>query len=47
MRDTANTSLADRNIITIKEDVYSVLHLGMKMNLGMKNMVQKIGSTLI
>ena len=31
MRDTANTSLADRNIITIKEDVYSVLHLGMKM----------------
>ncbi len=25
------TSLKDQNIITIKEDVYSVLHLGMKM----------------
>jgi hypothetical protein len=25
------TYLADQNIITIKEDVYSVLHLGMKM----------------
>lgn len=25
------TYLTDQNIITIKEDVYSVLHLGMKM----------------
>jgi hypothetical protein len=44
---TPNNLLTDQNIITIKEDVYSVLHLGMKMKFREEKYSIEIVSTLI